>query len=144
MKNTSNYANVWVILNKKYTIKDSDNFMTRKMTITEKILAFHAGLESVKPNDLITAKIDVTKITKGKLFVGKSGTYLDVVLVPTPDNQYGNDFMVVESTTKEERAANVKGVILGNAKIVKKQEPQKESIPSFAERAKDGIDDLPF
>ena len=94
--------------------------------------------------ELITAKIDVTKITKGKLFVGKSGTYLDVVLVPTPDNQYGNDYMIVESTTKEERAANVKGVILGNAKIVKKQEPQKESIPSFSERATDIRDDLPF
>ncbi len=34
--------------------------MTRAMTITEKILAEHAGLESVKPNDLITAKVDIT------------------------------------------------------------------------------------
>jgi len=34
--------------------------MTRPMTITEKILAAHAGLESVKPNDLITAKVDIT------------------------------------------------------------------------------------
>lgn len=30
------------------------------MTITEKILAAHAGLESVKPGDLITAKVDIT------------------------------------------------------------------------------------
>lgn len=34
--------------------------MTRAMTITEKILAAHAGLESVKPGDLITAKVDLT------------------------------------------------------------------------------------
>lgn len=34
--------------------------MTRPMTITEKILAAHAGLESVKPGDLITAKVDIT------------------------------------------------------------------------------------
>lgn len=34
--------------------------MTRAMTITEKILAHHAGLESVKPGDLITAKVDIT------------------------------------------------------------------------------------
>ncbi len=34
--------------------------MTRPMTITEKILADHAGLESVKPGDLITAKVDIT------------------------------------------------------------------------------------
>lgn len=40
-----------------YAIRGS--FMTRKMTITEKILSTHAGLDSVKPNDLITAKIDI-------------------------------------------------------------------------------------
>ena len=34
--------------------------MTRKMTITEKIFAKHANLESVKPGDLITAKVDIT------------------------------------------------------------------------------------
>lgn len=34
--------------------------MTRPMTITEKILADHAGLQSVKPGDLITAKVDIT------------------------------------------------------------------------------------
>lgn len=33
--------------------------MTRAMTITEKILAAHAGLESVSPGDLILAKIDM-------------------------------------------------------------------------------------
>src|SRR5574344_950041 len=40
-----------------YAIRGS--FMTRKMTITEKILSTHAGLDSVKPNDLLTAKIDI-------------------------------------------------------------------------------------
>ncbi len=34
--------------------------MTRGMTITEKILAEHAGLDEVKPGDLITAKVDIT------------------------------------------------------------------------------------
>lgn len=34
--------------------------MARPMTITEKIFAAHAGLESVKPGDLITAKVDIT------------------------------------------------------------------------------------
>jgi len=32
----------------------------RPMTITEKIFAKHSGLESVKPGDLITAKVDIT------------------------------------------------------------------------------------
>ena len=34
--------------------------MTRPMNITEKILAAHAGLEEVKPGQLITAKVDIT------------------------------------------------------------------------------------
>ncbi len=34
--------------------------MTMAMTITEKILAAHAGVDFVKPGDLITAKIDIT------------------------------------------------------------------------------------
>lgn len=34
--------------------------MLKPMTITEKILAAHAGLDFVKPGDLITAKIDIT------------------------------------------------------------------------------------
>ena len=34
--------------------------MPRPMTISEKILAAHAGLESVEPGDLITAKVDIT------------------------------------------------------------------------------------
>lgn len=32
----------------------------KPMTITEKILAAHAGLDFVEPNDLITAKVDIT------------------------------------------------------------------------------------
>ena len=34
--------------------------MPKPMTITEKILADHAGLECVQPNDLISAKVDIT------------------------------------------------------------------------------------
>jgi len=34
--------------------------MSRPMTITEKIFAAHAGLDSVKAGDLITAKVDIT------------------------------------------------------------------------------------
>ena len=34
--------------------------MKKPMTITEKIFADHAGLESVQAGDLITAKVDIT------------------------------------------------------------------------------------
>src|SRR4030042_3451224 len=36
---------------------------TRPMTITEKILASHSGLESVKPGDLVFAKLDLVMST---------------------------------------------------------------------------------
>ena len=66
---------------------------------------------------MITAKIDMDKIDRSKLFKGTKGTYLDVVLIDTPGGQYG-DYMVVQSVTKEERMAGVRGAILGNGKVL--------------------------
>lgn len=65
---------------------------------------------------MITAKIDVTKIDKARLFKGAKGTYLDIILIETPGGQYG-DYMIKQSISKEERAANVQMPILGNATI---------------------------
>ena len=68
---------------------------------------------------MITAKIDCTKIDKSKLFLGKNGAkYLDIVLIESKNDQYGNDYMVVQSVSQEERAAGKRGAILGNAKIL--------------------------
>jgi hypothetical protein len=67
---------------------------------------------------IITAKIDVTKIDKNRLFKGQKGTYLDIVLIETPNDKNGNHYMVVESITKEERDSGKQGTILGNAKII--------------------------
>ena len=63
---------------------------------------------------MIKAKINVLKIDNARLFKGEKGTYLDVVLIETPNSDYG-DYMIVQEVTKEERLAGVKGVILGNA-----------------------------
>jgi hypothetical protein len=66
----------------------------------------------------VIASIDVTKIDKSKCFQGKNGAlYLDLVLINTPDNQYGNTYMAVQGVSKEEREQGVKGAILGNAKV---------------------------
>ena len=73
----------------------------------------------------IFAKIDCVKIDKARLFAGKNGAkYLDVILVPTRDNAYGNEYMIVQSVSKEEREAGVKGPILGNAKLSQRQPQQ--------------------
>lgn len=79
------------------------------------------------PN-VITAKLDVTLIDKARLFQGKKKNkkdclpmYLDIVLMPTKQSNYGDDrdeqtHMVVQSVSKAEREKGIKGEILGNAK----------------------------
>jgi hypothetical protein len=84
----------------------------------------------------IQVKLDVTKIDKAKLFQGKQGTYLDAVifLKDTPD-QYGNNGMIVQSVSADERAQGIKGAILGNVKVMQPQAQQQAQAP---------ISDLPF
>jgi hypothetical protein len=68
---------------------------------------------------IISVRIDVTKIQKERLFEGKQGTYLDVTLLMKDEqDSYGNHGMVVQQVSQEERKAGVKGNILGNAKIL--------------------------
>ena len=100
---------------------------------------------------IIKARINVSKIDKSKMFVGKKGTYLDITLLENKNgvDEYGNHFMVVQDVSKEEREAGVKGAILGNAK---KLEPRGQGAPRQARQsappvAGDGppeSDDVPF
>ena len=76
---------------------------------------------------MISVKIDVTKIDKARLFKGEKGTYLDVVLIETPNSPY-SDYMVKQSVTKEEREQGVE-IILGDAKVFKKQDPTNFNNP---------------
>ena len=77
----------------------------------------------------IAVNLDVKKIDKTKLYVGKKGTYLDaVVFLKDEADEYGNHGFIVQSVTKEDREKGVKGEILGNVKILGQQgndEPQK-------------------
>lgn len=96
--------------------------------------------------DIIRLQIDVTKIDKKKLYKGEKGTYLDCALIPTQNNQYGNDYMIVEKTTDEERKAGTKGTILGNAKIYRPNKPTPDATPAPSPQviSSDIPDDLPF
>lgn len=76
---------------------------------------------------MITAKIDVTKIDKARLFKGAKGIYLDVILIDKK-NEFGDDYMIVQSVTKEEREKGIRGPILGNARIRGTQQaPQQQA-----------------
>lgn len=76
---------------------------------------------------MITVKVNVSQIDKARLFKGEKGTYLDLILIETPNGQYG-DFMVKQQVTKEERDAKLQMPILGNAKYLG-QKPAQTSGP---------------
>jgi len=65
---------------------------------------------------MITLQIKTGQINKEWLYKGKNGTYLNLVLFPTENDQYGNNWIVKQSLTKEQRAAGVKAPIIGNGK----------------------------
>lgn len=67
----------------------------------------------------IALKIDVSKIEKERLFKGEKGLYLDAVLfLDEEQDKYGQNGMIVQSVSKEERQNGVRGPILGNCKII--------------------------
>lgn len=67
---------------------------------------------------MIELQIDMDKVNNTYLFKGKKGTYLNVILIDTPNSQFGHDYMIVQSVPKEVRDKDntIKGNILGNAK----------------------------
>ena len=93
----------------------------------------------------LSVRIDVTKIEKSRLYKGAKGTYLDLTtFVDTEQqDQYENNGFISQSTTKEEREAQVQTPILGNVKVfftdgAQAKQPQKEmSIEELD-------DDVPF
>lgn len=90
---------------------------------------------------LIAIKIDVSKIDKARLFEGKKGSYLDAtVFLNDEPGQYGDNGMITQSVSKEEREAGVKGNILGNVKILGEFGDNKPAASSSA----GDMDDIPF
>ena len=68
---------------------------------------------------IIKANIDLTKVPKDKVFVGKKGKYLPITITINDElDQFGNQGPVVVEQTKEEREAKVAKTYLGNVKVV--------------------------
>lgn len=93
---------------------------------------------------MITAKIDVTKIIKDKLYKGAKGTYLDIALMENRDgtDQYGNDFFIIQDIGKEARERGEKGPIIGNARS--RAAKPKAATPAAAPRQENLDEDVPF
>ena len=88
----------------------------------------------------ISISLDVTKIDKSRIFVGKKGKYLDLTMFVDLDeqDQYGNNGPVSQTVSKDEQGQGVKLPILGNCKIFwqgegerkqNNQQPQSNPIP---------------
>ena len=100
----------------------------------------------------VSLKIDVSKIDKARLYKGQKGTYLDAMAIIDLDaqDQYENNGMIVQSVSKDERTAGVKGNILGNNRIIWREEDSQEQPPEAQANHQPpphaGIDDddIPF
>ena len=96
---------------------------------------------------IIKLNIDVTKIDKARLHKGAKGTYANfTVLLRDETDQYGNDGMIIEDVSKEERESGKKGTILGNAKIIGKPHAQSQSKPAVKDDKwiDDDSSEIPF
>ena len=90
-------------------------------------------------NRLITAKIDVSKIDKSKLFKGEKGTYLDLTIwVNEVPDRFGNDISIEQRTAKEEPK-----IYLGNGKFYTK-EGKSDPVEIGTISSKKDDDDLPW
>ena len=100
---------------------------------------------------IIKASIDLNKIPKEKIFVGKKGKYLPITITINDElDQFGNQGPVVVEQTKEEREAKVAKTYLGNVKVVwtngeNVDTPPRDGAPAPAPAPKTEVEeDLPF
>ncbi len=104
---------------------------------------------------MINISIDLTKIDKSRIKEGKNGQkyYNLTVDKKKATDQYGNDYTVYQTPTKEERAAKADKVYLGSGKefvwenkqqsapVQQNNAPTSYNVPSSSPEK---IDDLPF
>ena len=100
---------------------------------------------------IIKASIDLNKIPKEKIFIGKKGKYLPITITINDElDQFGNQGPVVVEQTKEEREAKVAKTYLGNVKVVwtngeNVDTPPRDGAPAPAPTPKTEVEeDLPF
>ena len=104
---------------------------------------------------MIAINIDVKKIDKAALFIGKKGTYLNMTLMENREgaDQYGNEGFIVQDIGMARRQAGERGAILGSWKTVKPaqapQAPVQAPVLAQAQTQQrqaddDDLDDIPF
>ena len=102
---------------------------------------------------IIKFSIDLNKIPKDKIIVGKKGKYLPMTVTINDEvDQYGNQGPVIVEQSKEDREAKADKVYLGNAKVVWTNGENVEKAPYIdnsggapaSVKVTEEPDDLPF
>jgi hypothetical protein len=101
---------------------------------------------------IIKASIDLNKIPKDKIYIGKKGKYLPITITINDENdQFGNQGPVVVEQSKEEREAKSPKTYLGNVQVVwtngnnvaTAPRPDMQGVPAPVSNQAPA-DDLPF
>jgi hypothetical protein len=100
---------------------------------------------------MIKLKIDVTKVPKDRIYVGKKGKYLSLILLDNRDGRdpYGNDGIVKIDLSKDARAmleaSGERNEIIGNWNhVTPKTRDDLSTPPPMPVPASDRDDDIPF
>jgi len=103
---------------------------------------------------ILKGNLDVTKIPKNKIYEGKKGKYIPVVVsINNEVDQFGHNGAVTVDQSKEEREAKEPKIYLGNIKVVwtdgevmpaAQKQGQSQSAPVSQAAAAPTNDDLPF
>jgi len=100
---------------------------------------------------IVKGSIDLTKIPKDRVIIGKKGKYINVAITVNDElDQFGNNGPIIVDQTKEERLAKTPKIYLGNVKCVWTngtfpEAIRLESAPSRqAAPVKKDEEDLPF
>tara|TARA_R110000824_G_scaffold205274_6_gene390088 strand:+ start:10956 stop:11303 length:348 start_codon:yes stop_codon:yes gene_type:complete len=64
--------------------------------------------------DIINLNVNIDKLDEDRYFPGKKGRWCDLVMIPTPNSEFGS-WLLVQKSTKEERDSGLKMPIVGNA-----------------------------
>ena len=97
---------------------------------------------------MIKLNIDVTKIPREEIKSKPEwkGKFISCILVHKP-NDRGDDGFISMDVTKEQRAAGVRGAIIGNWKELQSRQPQSDHAKAKSngyQPQPDDADDLPF
>ena len=99
---------------------------------------------------IIKTSIDLNKIPKDKIYVGKKGKYLPITITLNNEpDQFGNQGPVVVEQTKDERDAKAEKTYLGNVIVVWTNGQNVDTAPrddnqSAPAPAQAPAEDLPF